>query len=96
MDFLAPLVLFAPLAGLAALYTAAAVNSNSALVTIGVLNTGRKRRALDTPLGMKMPQMEFLNHNHVNVTDMSYQLMAKHLEKSNDNCLQQVIMSLNH
>jgi hypothetical protein len=38
VDFLAPLVLFAPLAGLAALYTAAAVNSNSALVRIHQAN----------------------------------------------------------
>ncbi len=47
VDVLAPLVLFAPLAGLAALYTAAAINSNSALVTLATLNTGRKKRDVE-------------------------------------------------
>ncbi len=50
VDFLAPLVLLAPLAGLAALYTAAAINANSALVTLATLNTGKKKRsAVDLP-----------------------------------------------
>ncbi len=46
VDILGPLVLLAPLAGLAALYTAAAINSNSALVTLATLNTGRKKRGI--------------------------------------------------
>ena len=47
VDFLAPLVLLAPLAGLAALYTAAAINSNSALLTLATLNTGKKKRSAE-------------------------------------------------
>ncbi len=38
-------MLLAPLAGLAALYAAAAINSNSALVTLATLNTGKKKRS---------------------------------------------------
>jgi hypothetical protein len=41
---LAPLVLLAPLAGLGALYAAAAIQSTSALASLAVLNTGRKKR----------------------------------------------------
>jgi hypothetical protein len=43
IDFIAPLILLAPLAGLAVLYAAAFISGNSTLITIAVLS-GRKRR----------------------------------------------------
>lgn len=46
---LAPLVFLAPLAGVLSLYAAAAINSNSALITLAVLNTGRKKRSAHSP-----------------------------------------------
>jgi hypothetical protein len=74
-DILAPLVLLAPLAGLAALYTAAAINSNSALITIAVMNTGRKKKSIDFS-----PQFGFMTSNKLNVTDVSYEIMSSLLK----------------
>jgi hypothetical protein len=47
-------------------------------------------------MAMRLPQMEFLNHNHVNVSDMSYKMMANYLESSTDECLEQVGCKILH
>ena len=98
VDVLAPLVLLAPLAGLASLYAAAAVNSNSALITLAVLNNngGRKKRSLDLANEAEeelTASMNFMNEHRVNGTDLAHRLLVNHLTCNNlfeDYCLAKI------
>ena len=85
LDFLAPLVFLTPLLGLASLYTAAAINSNSALITLAVLNNngGRRKRQADSGLNELETFTSFVQeHNEIDLDEQQDMLAYSYLSCS--------------
>ena len=95
---LAPLVFLAPLAGVLSLYAAAAINSNSALVTLAVLNTRRKRSVASSAAEEEVDTLaNFLfGHHQNNVTTglpQRDEIISKYLscsDSSETECLKSI------